>query len=114
MLRTYETIYVTTPDSGEDKLTAINAKLKEFITGAGAGEVGQDDNWGIRDLAYKINKQSKGRYHYLAYNAKPAVIKEIEFFLKISESVIRYITVKVSDVPTLDKMRKPDPKNLGY
>ena len=111
MLRTYETIYVTNPESPQDNLDSIDAKLKGFITSSG-GEVGYEESWGVRDLSFPIKKIAKGKYTYLTYTAKPEIIKDMEFYLKITEPVLTYLTVKVSDVPDLENVRKPNIKDL--
>ena len=111
MLRTYESVYVTTPEATEDKLAAVNSKIKEFITTSG-GEIGTSESWGVRDLSYKSKKQKKGRYNYVSFTANPNIIKDLEFYLKISEEVLRFITVKLEEGSALDKIRKPDVKNL--
>jgi small subunit ribosomal protein S6 len=112
MLRTYETVYVSNPDTNQELLDAIDAKVKGFITSSG-GEVGYQDTWGIRNLSFPIKKQSKGKYNYLLYTAGSKAIQELEFYLKISEHVLTFLTVKVNDVADLENTPKPDAKDLN-
>jgi len=112
MLRTYETIYVTNPESPQATIEAVDAKLKSFVTSSG-GEVGFEEVWGVRNLSYPIKKQDKGRYVYLLYTAKPEAIKDIEFYLKITEPVLTFLTVKLKDVADLSNTVKPNVKDLN-
>jgi len=110
MLKTYETIYVAKNNTQDAELEAINQKIKDFAQKSG-GELGVFDDWGTKDLAYKIGKEEKGRYAYLAYTADTAVIKDIDFFLKINEAVLTSLTVKVFDTADLENVRKPGFRN---
>ena len=112
MLRTYETIYVTNPESSPENLEAIDAKIKGFVTASG-GEVGHEETWGVRNLTFPIKKQAKGKYNYILYTADTNVIKDLEFYLKISEHVLTFLTVKVKDTADLASVVRPDVKNLN-
>ena len=111
MLRTYETVYVTNADLPQENIDVIDAKLKNFITSSG-GEVGFEENWGVRNLSFSIKKQNKGKYAYLLYTAKPEIIKELEFYLKISEPVLTFLTVKIFDKADLENAPKPNVKDI--
>lgn len=113
MTRVYETIYVTRPDASQEVLDELNSKLKGFITSK-SGTVGHEESWGMRELQYKINKSTIGKYHYLAYAADPSAIKELEFQLRITEPVLTYMTVRMNDKVTLETMKKPNPKELEF
>ncbi|MEI6092150.1 MAG: 30S ribosomal protein S6 [bacterium] len=112
MLRTYETIYVVNPDVSEENQTAIDSKIKGFITGSG-GEVGHEETWGVRNLSFPLKKQAKGKYNYVLYTADTNSIKDIEFYLKISEPVLTFLTVKIKDTADLASVVRPDVKNLN-
>jgi small subunit ribosomal protein S6 len=111
MLRTYETIYVTNSESSQENLDAIDAKLKGFVTTSG-GEVGHEESWGVRNLSFPIKKQAKGKYNYLLYTADTGSIKDIEFYLKISEPVLTFLTVKVKETADLESVIRPNVKDL--
>jgi len=111
MLKTYETIYVAKNNTEEAELEAINQKIKDFSNKSG-GELGFYENWGTRDLAYNLGKEDKGKYNYLNYTADTSVIKDIDFFLKINESVLTSLTVKVFDTANLENVRKPSFKSI--
>jgi len=111
MLRTYETVYVTNAELPEGNVDTIDAKLKNLITSSG-GEIGYEESWGIRNLSFSIKKQNKGKYTYLLYTAKPETMKELEFYLKISEPVLTSLTVKVFDKADLENAPKPNVKDI--
>lgn len=111
MLRTYETIFVTNSEVSQETSDAINTKLKGFIS-SGGGEIGHEEVWGVRSLSYPIKKQDKGKYTYFLYTANPELIKEMEFYLKINESVLTFMTVKVKDTADLENVPRPNAKDL--
>lgn len=111
MLKTYETIYVTRSLTDDQNLNSISLKIKDIVEKSG-GQTGYYEDWGVKDLSYVIGKENKGRYHYLNYTADSLAIKDIDFYLKISEPVLTSMTVKVSDISDLENVRKPNPKNL--
>ncbi len=91
----YETLFIVHPDQG--------ARVKEFIEGFKKiieglnGTVSHVDEWGVRDLAYRIQKQSKGYYVLLQYRSSAHAVEELERNMKISDSVLRYLTVRLDE-----------------
>lgn len=100
----YETIAIVTPDLDEGTTQATVAKFNEVITSNGAQMLAVDD-WGTRKLAYPIGKHLKGHYVLYHFAADAVVIDEIERRLRIDESVIRFMTVKLAeDVDVASRM----------
>jgi small subunit ribosomal protein S6 len=96
--REYETIYVLRPNSGNEQVAEVNTRVRHVIENMG-GKVIKVDNWGKRRLAYEVAKERKGIYLYWQYLATPGVVEEAERNLRMLDSVIRYLTVKVdSDI----------------
>lgn len=89
----YETVFILTPVLSEQQTKEAVEKIKSILTSAGA-EVFSEENWGMRKLAYPIDKKSTGFYGMLEFNADPAIIKNYELQLRRDERVLRYITVK--------------------
>src|SRR3977135_956534 len=96
--REYETIYILRPNTPNEGVAEVNTRIKGVIEGMG-GKVIKIDNWGKRRLAYEVAKERKGIYLYWQYLAQPGVVEETERNLRMLDSVIRYLTVKVdSDI----------------
>ena len=112
MLRTYETMYITSTDVDKSVFESIHAKVTDFITKSG-GEIFIDEDLGVKRLAYQIDKQKNGNYRYLAFTADANIIKDIEFQMKISEAIMRFVTVKVDDIANTDAVQKPNVRNLN-
>jgi small subunit ribosomal protein S6 len=94
--REYETTYILRPNTPNDGVAEVNAKIKSVIEGMG-GKVIKVDNWGKRRLAYEVGKERKGIYLYWLYLAQPGVVEECERNLRMLDNVIRYLTVKVDE-----------------
>ena len=91
-MRTYETIFIVHPEVVGDDQTAIIDKYKTILSDQGA-EVLNVENWGVRNLAYQVKKQSKGCYVLFIFDAEPSVIAEFERRMRIDEMVIKFQTV---------------------
>ena len=89
----YETVFILTPVLSEAQAKEAVDKIKDVLTSAGA-EVFSEENWGMRKLAYPIQKKSSGFYGMIEFNAEPSVIQNYELQLRRDERVLRYITVK--------------------
>lgn len=94
--REYETIYILRPNTPNEGVAEVNTRIKGVIEGMG-GKVIKVDNWGKRRLAYEVAKERKGIYLYWLYLANPGVVEETERNLRMLDSVIRYLTVKVDE-----------------
>ena len=94
--REYETIYILRPNTPNEGVAEVNTRIKGVIEGMG-GKIIKVDNWGKRRLAYEVAKERKGIYLYWQYLAQPGVVEETERNLRMLDSVIRYLTVKVDE-----------------
>ena len=94
--REYETTYILRPNTTNEGVAEVNARIKGIIEGMG-GKIMKVDNWGKRRLAYEVAKERKGIYLYWQYLANPGVVEETERNLRMLDSVIRYLTVKVDE-----------------
>jgi small subunit ribosomal protein S6 len=94
--REYETVYILRPNTPNDGVAEVNTRIKGVIEGMG-GKVIKIDNWGKRRLAYEVAKERKGIYLYWQYLAQPGVVEETERNLRMLDSVIRYLTVKIDE-----------------
>ena len=93
----YESVII-----GRQDLTAsqFETLLKKFITVIESfkGEIKKRENWGIRNLAYKINKNRKGHYMLLNIDGPPEAIQEYERLMRLDEDIIRFLTIKIKSI----------------
>ena len=94
--REYETIYILRPDSTTDVIAQVNQKVRGVIE-AGGGTLLKVDNWGKRKLAYEVKKQLKGIYLFFSYLGTAGLVEEVERNLRLTDSVIRYYSVKIEE-----------------
>jgi small subunit ribosomal protein S6 len=94
--REYETIYILRPDSTTDVIAQVNQKIRTVIE-TGGGTMLKIDNWGKRKLAYEVKKQLKGIYLFFAYLGTAGIVEEVERNLRLTDSVIRYYSVKMAE-----------------
>lgn len=94
--REYETVFILRPETNHDTLGVLNSRVRSIVEQLG-GKVLKLENWGKRKLAYEIKKQLKGIYMYWRYLGTTDMVAEIERNLRMMESVIRYLTIKMDE-----------------
>ena len=95
-MRKFETLLLLSPELSTDVRTALIDGFKAVIEREG-GRLLQEDNWGMRDLAYPVNKQMRGWYVRLEYAAPGALVAELERNIRIAEGVFKFLSVKLAD-----------------
>ncbi len=93
----YETMYIIRPDLGDDQIDQIIGKYETFLKEQGATDI-EITLRGRRRLAYEINDHREGVYVQMNYSAQGTVIAAMERAMRLSEDVIRYLTVKPEEV----------------
>jgi len=101
----YETLFVIKPTLTEEEIATQVAKIKDILSKEGA-ELSATNNMGMRKLAYPVDKHNRGHYTVLFYKAEGSLITELERNLKISEDVIKFLTVKYSKNKELTQFNK--------
>ncbi len=94
-LRDYELVLIISPEVVEEKLDATIDNISQFITEKG-GTISDIERWGKRRLAYPIEHFMEGSYVLTRFRLKPALSKELEVNLQISEEVLRHLLVKLN------------------
>ena len=92
----YESVLIARQDLGASQVSTIVTDLSNVIAKEG-GEVVRVDNWGLKNLAYRIKKNRKGHYVLLNISAPAQAIAEYERLMRVNEDIIRYMTIKVDN-----------------
>lgn len=90
-MNNYEVMFIIDPILEDEKKEATIEAVKGII--AAEGEVGKVDVWGMRKLAYPIQKKNDGYYVVVEFTAKPELPKELDRRLRISDNVMRHIII---------------------
>jgi small subunit ribosomal protein S6 len=93
-MQQYETVIILTPLLSVETAKEVVAKFSKILTDNGA-EIIQEDNWGLRKLAYPIEKKTTGYYHLTEYKAPGEVINKLEIELRRDERVMRFLTISL-------------------
>ena len=89
----YETVFILTPVLSDVQMKEAVEKFKGILQAEGA-EIINEENWGLKKLAYPIQKKSTGFYQLIEFNAEPTVIEKLEINFRRDERVIRFLTFK--------------------
>jgi small subunit ribosomal protein S6 len=93
-MQQYETVIILTPLLSEEAVKEVVTKFTKLLTDGGA-EIIQEDNWGLRKLAYPIDKKSNGFFNLTEYKASGDLIAKLELQLKRDERVLRFLTIRL-------------------
>ena len=94
MMNQYETVFILTPVLSDQQMKETVEKFKGVLS-AGGAELINEENWGLKKLAYPIQKKSTGFYQLIEFKAEPALIDKLEVAYRRDERVIRFLTVKM-------------------
>ncbi|MFW9598488.1 MAG: 30S ribosomal protein S6 [Paludibacter sp.] len=94
MLNHYETVFILTPVLSDVQMKEAVEKFKALLTESGA-TITNEENWGLRKLAYPIQKKSTGFYSLLQFDAEPALIAKLETDFRRDERVLRFLTFRL-------------------
>lgn len=94
MVRQYETVFIVTPVLSEEQIKETVKKYQTLLTDNGA-EIVFENNWGMRKLAYPIQKKTTGFYYLIEFRAEGEVIAKLETAYKRDERLLRFLTVSL-------------------
>ncbi len=97
-MNTYESIFILNPDLPEDKVEEHIGAVEGLIEASG-GTVARVERWGKKRLAYTVKRQRYGIYVLIHFSGPPNTVPEIERYYKITESVMKYLTVRTEELP---------------
>ena len=117
----YEHVFLARQDASPQQVEELTTQMTGIVTQLG-GKVTKTENWGVRSLTYRINKNRKAHFVLLNIDAPPAAVAEIERQERISEDVIRYLSVRVDELEEgpsammrkADRDRERDDRGGGY
>jgi small subunit ribosomal protein S6 len=105
-MRIYEELFIIKPDAPEEEVEAYLSQIRDLIT-SGGGKIEKEEKWGVRKLAYRIMKYTEGAYILLEFHAGPAVVAEIERRMRVTDLVMKFITVRLDQrMKKIQKRRK--------
>ncbi|MBR6252082.1 MAG: 30S ribosomal protein S6 [Bacteroidales bacterium] len=90
----YETVFILTPVLSDTQMKEAVQKFKDLVLQNG-GEIVNEENWGLRKLAYPIQKKTTGFYSLLEFKAEPTFVETLETAYRRDERVIRFLTFKM-------------------
>lgn len=93
MMNQYETVFIMTPVLSDQQMKETVEKFKGILTAEGA-EIINEEEWGLRKMAYPIQKKSTGFYELIEFKATPEALAKLEIAFRRDERVIRHLTVK--------------------
>jgi small subunit ribosomal protein S6 len=95
-MRVYEELFIIKPDTPEEEVDGLVEQIQQVISN-GKGTVDKTDKWGNRKLAYRIQKYGEGIYVLIQFTSSPDLVKEVERRMRVSDQVIKFITVRIDE-----------------
>jgi small subunit ribosomal protein S6 len=112
-MRIYEELFIVKPDAPDEEVDGFVEQLRTQLTTAGA-TVDKVEKWGKRRLAYKVDKYREGAYVLFQFTAGPEAVKELERRLRVSDVVLKFLTVRIDQtLKRLDKRKKERDKRAA-
>ncbi len=90
----YETVFIARQELNTQQVEELTKQYSKIITDA-KGKILKTENWGLRTLAYRINKNRKGHYVLIESDVESAAILEVERNMRLSEDILRYLTTRL-------------------
>ena len=94
----YETVLIARQDLSTKQTEELATSLEEILKNNG-GKVENTEHWGLRTMAYRINKNRKGHYICMHTDTTPAALQEMERNMRLNEDILRYMSVRIDEVP---------------
>jgi small subunit ribosomal protein S6 len=105
-MRIYEELFILRPDVTEEEVDGYVEQLKQVITADG-GTADKVEKWGVRRLAYRVEKRNEGYYVLIQFTSGPTVARELERRMRVTDMVIKFITVRIDEkLKKIEKRRK--------
>jgi small subunit ribosomal protein S6 len=117
----YEHVFLTRQDASAQQVEDLTAQFKGIIEQMG-GKIAKTEQWGVKSLSYRLRKNRKAHFTLFNVEAPPAALNEIERQERLSEDVLRYLTVRVDEheegpsamMRKVDRDRERDERGFGF
>lgn len=106
-MRVYEELFIIKPDAPEEEVDTFIGQVKELIAN-GKGTVEKEEKWGVRKLAYRVQKYNEGVYVLIQFSAPADLVREVERRMRVTDSVIKFITVRTDEKTKKIEKRKKE------
>ncbi|HBX52138.1 MAG: 30S ribosomal protein S6 [Bacteroidetes bacterium RIFOXYA12_FULL_35_11] len=104
-MNNYETVFILTPVLSEAQMKEAVDKFKKVLTDGG-GSIVHEENWGLKKLAYPIQKKSTGFYYLIEFKSEGLLIDKLETEYRRDERIIRFLTFKMDKFAVLYSEKK--------
>ena len=94
--RVYEILFIADPNLGEPEVDALTTQIQGYVEKEGA-RIQKVEKWGKKRLAYTIGKHREGSYVLLVAEGSPALVKEVERRIRVTDGVVKFMTVRVDE-----------------
>lgn len=112
-MRIYEELFIVRPDATDEEIDPVVEQLRAILTAQG-GTLDKVDKWGVRRMAYRVMKYDEAQYILLQFTAKPETVKELERRLRVSDLVMKFITVRIDEkLKRIEKRKKAREKRAA-
>src|ERR1700679_1675087 len=95
-MRVYEELFILKPDTVEEEVDGFVDQIQHVITD-GKGTVDKTDKWGVRKLAYRVQKYNEGLYVLIQFTSPAELVREVERRMRVTDTVIKFITVRIDE-----------------
>lgn len=95
-MRVYEELFILRPNATDEEINPLVEQLTGLIASSG-GVVDATEKWGVRRLAYRVQKHAEGYYILIKFQAGATLVKELERRLRLTDLVLRYLTVRTDE-----------------
>ena len=109
----YESVYIARQEISAQQVDALTDGFEEIIKQAG-GSITKRENWGLKSLAYRIKKSRKAHYTLMNIDATADAIHEMERQMRLSEDVLRYMTLRVDELDEDPSIQAQNKSNRPY
>jgi small subunit ribosomal protein S6 len=108
----YESIFIINANQTDEEIANVIKKMQDVVAKQG-GEMIKFEDWGKKKLAYEIKKQKRGHYVFFQFKSAPGAVSELERTFKLTDSVIKFLTVKLEKELRTRPAPKPKKKDLA-